>query len=379
MTDLKTFLEKKELFYTKIDFSIIALAWESLQAHINLPYVIHLVGTNGKGSTGRFLAHYLNKSKKSVLHYSSPHILSFNERIWINGSDVSSCVLEKTHKELLEILDEKTLSELTYFEYTTLLALKLSSSFDYLVLEAGLGGEFDATNIVKNDLSIITVIDYDHESFLGNTIKAIALTKMRAADTCMILAKQVHEEVKTYASKLCNEKEISCEFFTKLDSKVKNLDFPLYLKENLSLCLMVLKKLNFDINMDLFNDVKLNARCERIRKNITIDVGHNVLAAKVILEEFLSRKEKIILIYNSFKDKNYEEVLNVLKPIIKKVLIINIEDERVIKKNELIKTCKKLEIKDETFINITNKENYLVFGSFLVVEKFLTYLKNESL
>ncbi len=379
MTDLEIFLEDKELFYEKIDLSIIALAWKSLQKHISLPYVIHLVGTNGKGSTGRFLAHYLYKSNKKTLHYSSPHILSFNERIWINGSDVSSELLDKTHKELLEILPQDISLKLTYFEYTTLLALKLSSSFDYLVLEAGLGGEFDATNIVKNDLSLVTTIHYDHETFLGNTIKDIALTKMRSVDTHMILSHQVKKEVITYAKEFCESKNITYDFFSKIDENVEKLDFPKYLKQNLSVSIMALKKLNFTIDMELFSDVKIKARCERIRKNITIDVGHNVLASKVILEEFLRREEKIVLVYNSLKDKNYEEVLRILKPIIKKILIIKIKDKRVVKSEELINVCKKLDIKQENFIKIEKDENYLVFGSFSVVENFLLYLKRYGL
>ena len=67
--------------------------------------------------------------------------------------------------------------KLTYFEYTTLLAFYLSKDFDYLVLEAGLGGEFDATNVVENNLSLITTIGLDHQSFLGNTVREIAMTQ----------------------------------------------------------------------------------------------------------------------------------------------------------------------------------------------------------
>lgn len=379
MQKLEEFLEKKELFYDKIDFSIISLAWKILKEHIDLPYIIHLVGTNGKGSTGRFLASYLHKSNKSVLHYTSPHIEVFNERIWINSFDVKDSVLDVAHVEILEILDEDIIAKLTYFEYTTLLALKLSSGLDYLVLEAGLGGEFDATNIVKNDLSLITTIDYDHESFLGNSIKEIALTKLKACDKKMILSHQVHKEVKEIALTLAKEKNLKIDFFKEIDENIKDFKLPIYLKRNLSTAIMALRSLNFNINADLFKDVKLKARCERISPNITLDVGHNVLAAKVILEEFSSKNERIVLVYNSFEDKNYEEVLRVLKPIVKKILIINIDDKRVVKKNELIKVCNKLEIKQEKFEKILEDEQYLVFGSFLVVENFLLYLKNESL
>ena len=132
-------------------------SWNILKHHITLPYVIHIVGTNGKGSTGRYLAHILYEKKYKVLHYSSPHILEFNERIRINGKDSTNEQLESAHIKLQKILPINILNKLTYFEYTTLLAFVLSDSLDYLVLEAGLGGEFDATNVVKNNLSLFTI------------------------------------------------------------------------------------------------------------------------------------------------------------------------------------------------------------------------------
>lgn len=122
---LVEFLEYKTLYYDKIDFTIVESSWQILSTKIKLPYIIHIVGTNGKGSTGRFLSHYLNKTNHKVLHYSSPHIVKFNERIWINGSDVSDEVLEDAHRYLQDIYPIELLSKLTYFEYTTLLAIYL--------------------------------------------------------------------------------------------------------------------------------------------------------------------------------------------------------------------------------------------------------------
>ena len=162
-TNLEEFLKYKTLYYDKIDFSFVKSSWDKLSTKIKLPFVIHIVGTNGKGSTGRFLAHYLHKIDFKVLHYSSPHIMKFNERIWINGNDVSDENLELAHKFLQDLFEIELLEKLTYFEYTTLLAFYLSKDFDYLVLEEGLGGEFDATNVVENNLSLITTIGLDCE------------------------------------------------------------------------------------------------------------------------------------------------------------------------------------------------------------------------
>ena len=193
--NLEEFLKYKTLYYDKIDFSFVKSSWDKLSTKIKLPFVIHIVGTNGKGSTGRFLAHYLHKKDFKVLHYSSPHIKKFNERIWLNGFDVDDETLQKAHKFLQNIYDEELLEKLTYFEYTTLLSFFISKDCDYLVIEAGLGGEFDATNVVKNDLSLITTIGLDHISFLGDTIEKIARTKMRSVDKKMIIGYQEFNEV----------------------------------------------------------------------------------------------------------------------------------------------------------------------------------------
>lgn len=368
--NLEAFLEQKSLYYDKIDFNTIKIAWEFLRLYVKLPYVIHIVGTNGKGSTGRFLAHYLVKSGFKTLHYSSPHIQKFNERIWINGADVSNEVLNEAHNQLKDILPADIIEKLTYFEYTTLIALLLSSHLDYLVLEAGLGGEYDATNVVINDLSLITAIDLDHQSFLGDTVTEIAITKLRACDNKMIVNKQTHKEVYEVAS-LYNYTEAK-KFDT---SSLKN--FPTYLYENLNLVLTALEYLNIEIDLKKFEDVQLFGRCQKIAPNITIDVGHNPLAASVIVQEFIHKNEKISLVYNSFEDKDYKKVLEILKPIIEELFILEVDDKRIVKKDILMQTCENLGIKYDDFTIIEESKNYLVFGSFSVVEKFLT-IKEED-
>lgn len=365
---LKEFLDSKTLYYDKIDFNTIKVAWEFLRLYVKLPYVIHIVGTNGKGSTGRFLASYLHELNYKTLHYSSPHIINFNERIWINGNDVEDELLEKAHIKLLAILPSNITKKLSYFEYTTLLALILSSHMHYLVLEAGLGGEFDATNVVINDLSLVTAIDLDHQSFLGNTIKDISTTKMRSCDNIMLVNKQIHKEVYEVANDFNYFK--AKEFDTSLLTQ-----FPSYLHENLNLVLTALEYLKLPINLEHFKKVTLFGRCQKIASNITIDVGHNPLAAKVILEEFKKKSLKVSLVYNSFSDKDYETVLTILKPIINEVLIIEVDDKRIVSKELLFEICSNLKLAVKEFKKIEKAKNYLVFGSFSVVEKFLKETK----
>ena len=375
---LSEFLEHKTLYYDKIDFTIVKSSWNILSKKINLPFVIHIVGTNGKGSTGRFLAHYLHKKKFKVLHYSSPHIMKFNERIWINGNDVSDENLELAHRFLQEIFSLDLLSKLTYFEYTTLLAFYLSKDFDYLVLEAGLGGEFDATNVVVNDMSLITTIGLDHQSFLGNTIKEIATTKMRSVDNKMIVGYQVFDDVIKTAyevkEQILKERKRDIEIIEvkDFDKYEVNDKFASYLKRNLHLVIACLNELKIPIDLKLFDDVPLFGRCQKILPNVTIDVGHNPLAAAVIVKEFEGKK--ITLIYNSYKDKDYEEVLKILKPIIDKIIIIELDDKRIVDKNSLLNIIKQLNIMNLDTIKIEEDQEYLVFGSFLVVEKFLSLI-----
>ncbi len=380
---LEEVLQHKTMYYEKIDFSIVQNSWKILSEHLELPFIIHIVGTNGKGSTGRFLSHYLHKKGFRTLHYSSPHIMKFNERIWINGRDSSDIELQMASSKLQEILPLNLLEKLTYFEYTTLLAFVLSSSFDYLVLEAGLGGEFDATNIAKNDLSLITTIGLDHQSFLGNTIEEIARTKMRSVDTKMLIGYQTSNKVYETALKVKDElkdefgQDIVIQTVKEFDKYSLDEKFASYLKLNLHLVIEVLKELNIDIDLDIFNEVKLSGRCEKIKENITIDVGHNPLAATFLAKEF--NNKKVHLIYNSYADKDYKEVLTILKPIVTKITIIDLDDKRIVDKNNLLEICHNLNIMVTSLENIEPDEEYLVFGSFLVVEKFLENMRlNEE-
>jgi len=382
-TSLEELLNHKTMYYDKIDFSIVKKSWDILSSNIKIPYVIHIVGTNGKGSTGRFLAYYLNEKSFKTLHYSSPHILKFNERIWINGKDSSDDELIFAHKKIQKLLDLELLEKLTYFEYTTLLAIVLSDNLDYLVLEAGLGGEFDATNVVPNDLSLITTIDLDHQSFLGNKIEEIARTKMRSVDNKMLIGYQIHDEV--YRTSKIVKKELKEEFnrdiliqnVKEFDTYKLNKKFASYLKTNLHLVIECLNELNIEVDLKIFDEMVLFGRCQKFAENITIDVGHNPLAARVIAKEF--ENKRIHLIYNSYEDKDYKKVLTILKPIIKQITILDIDDKRIVDKNNLLEICKNLNIMVTKLEKINKNDEYLVFGSFLVVEKFVKDMRvNEK-
>ena len=225
-TSLLLFLDSKPLYYKEIDHERVHVAYALLKPHILRPKTVHIVGTNGKGSTGRIMAHLAFKKgggTYSVGHYSSPHILKFNERIWLDGEDASDDILELAHKKLFFILGSEMSNSLSYFEYTTLLAFVVFEKCDFMVLEAGLGGEFDATNVCNKELSVITPIGIDHQAFLGDSIEEIASTKIRSIQKKALLAPQVYSEVVEVAKKISAQKNAQLILSEELKVNVKEL------------------------------------------------------------------------------------------------------------------------------------------------------------
>lgn len=381
MQTLDAFLSHKPLYYKEIDHERVHIAYAQLKPHIKRPKTVHVVGTNGKGSTGRMVAHLAYQGDNiSVGHYSSPHILKFNERIWIDGQDVSDEVLEEAHHRLFGLLGQEMSEELSYFEYTTLLAFIVFEECDLMVLEAGLGGEFDATNVCDKELSIITPIGLDHQAFLGETIEEIAGTKIRSIQKNVLMAPQPYDEVVDIAKKIASEKQAILTLSesvhaTELKKIAVDNGWGAYLIDNASVALQALDILRINYNVDDLKSLELFGRFYPWRENIRIDVGHNPLAAKAIAKAL---DKKVVLIYNSLNDKDYEEVLRVLKPKIKRVEIIPIESQRATTLEEIEIAIKKVGLPYRYYESkIDTYEDYLVFGSFYVVEAFLKNMENN--
>lgn len=143
----------------------------------HLPPVIHVAGTNGKGSTIAYLRAFLEAAGKRVHVFNSPHLVHFNERIRLAGKLVSTRLLNRTLEEVERVNDGQPI---TFFEITTAAAMKLfaETPADYLLLEVGMGGTYDSTNIVDHPLGVvITPVDIDHQGFLGKTVAEIAVSK----------------------------------------------------------------------------------------------------------------------------------------------------------------------------------------------------------
>ena len=385
------FLEAKPLYYKKIDHLRVHRAYAVLKEQIGRPETIHIIGTNGKGSTGRMIAHLAYKSGLRTGHFSSPHILKFNERIWLNGRDSSDLVLERAHQKLYQILGSEQSEALSYFEYTTLLALVVFENLDLIILEAGLGGEFDATNVCDKVLSVIAPIGIDHQAFLGETIEEIAGTKIRSIQKQALLALQIYPEVLEVARGIAKEKGaelfLSVERFSRstspeverirekqqLEQVAKEKGWPDYLIDNAMVALQALDLLGINYDINDLKSLELFGRFYLLTQNIRIDVGHNPLAAKAIVKAL---DDDVVLIYNSLDDKDYEAVLNILKQKVKRVEIIPIASQRAAVTNAVKEAASSVGLSCRDFDGkLSADEKYLVFGSFYVVEAFIKQLK----
>ncbi len=374
---LKAFLETKPKEYHKFDPSrFIQIYKDFKNAFFEIQAkVIHVVGTNGKGSTGRFLTLLLADQNFKVLHFTSPHVFEFRERFFLNGSVVEESVLENAHQQLQS---HAFSSACSYFEYATLLAVMLAKDCDYLVLEAGLGGEFDSTNALEKTLSVFTPIDYDHKEFLGDSLESIATTKLKAMGPLSIIAPQ-QELVLNIAQKIAKDKHaqlivVQNEISQEVKAYIERYHLAHFLAMNLEVALKAFETLLPCNKQEVLKNLKplnLIGRCELLSPNILIDVGHNPHSAKALKEEIKRVfNAPIVLIYNCYQDKDAFLVLEILKPVVKKVLILELHNERIIQLEKLKGILETLGLEHALFEDVEENENYLVYGSFLVANAF---------
>ncbi|MFP6082829.1 Mur ligase family protein [Helicobacter pylori] len=374
---LSAFLETKPKEYHKFDPSrFIQIYKDFKNAFFEIQAkVIHVVGTNGKGSTGRFLTLLLADQNFKVLHFTSPHVFEFRERFFLNGSVVEESVLENAHQQLQS---HAFSSACSYFEYATLLAVMLAKDCDYLVLEAGLGGEFDSTNALEKTLSVFTPIDYDHKEFLGDSLESIATTKLKAMGPLNIIAPQ-QELVLNVAQKIAKDKHaqlivVQNEISKGVMDYIERYHLAHFLAMNLEVALKAFETLLPCNKQEVLKNLKplnLIGRCELLSPNILIDVGHNPHSAKALKEEIKRVfNAPIVLIYNCYQDKDAFLVLEILKPVVKKVLILELHNERIIQLEKLKGILETLGLEHALFEDLKENENYLVYGSFLVANAF---------
>lgn len=338
----------------------------------NLPKIVQIVGTNGKGTTGRFLAWMLKNEGYKAAHFTSPHIEKLNERFWLDGKNLDDNELENAHLALCALFKDD-LKELSYFEYLSLLCVfAFKDKADFLILEAGVGGEFDSTSAFEKELLLVTKIGLDHIEMLGRTLEDIARTKLRASNCKTIVGFQEYKEVESVAK---NEFDVSFASdliddvgFKNIQNYIANNDFASYLADNLTLAFCAAVYL-LGKKPKLQNIYPIEGRFQRVAKNIIVDVGHNRDAAKAIAKELGDKK--VVLVFNCYEDKDAEGSLSALKSNIKRVEIIDIDSQRAIKKAKLTNILDRIDLPYANFEEIVANEEYLAFGSFSVVSEFL--------
>ncbi|BBG66556.1 dihydrofolate synthase [Hydrogenimonas sp.] len=380
--DLNDFLRSKPLYYDKIDLSRMPGAYALVERYLNPGRVVHIIGTNGKGSTGRILAELLRSRGYRVGHYTSPHISRFNERIWIEGDDISDDDLQTAHEKLAKRLPKSVADSLSYFEYTTLLALTAFENLDYTVLEAGLGGEFDATSVVPKELSVVTPIGLDHQAFLGDTVEEIAATKLRSIGRRAVVSAQPFKESLDIACRIAASKGSELYFAEDmLDSETKDRvadlcrgrGWPPFMAQNAATALAAASLLTGEeCDLSVIGQVRIRGRFERVAENIILDVGHNALGARAVADALDSLKP--VLVYNALADKDVDEILGILAPHISRLELIEIEGARAMEPGKIVEAAEKLDIEVDEFRGVDEKSLYLVFGSFYVAEAFLKRL-----
>lgn len=389
---------------------------------------IHIAGTNGKGSTAKTLSEILISSGYRTALYTSPHLVKINERIQINSLPISDRQLKSLDTKYGNISKKYNL---TYFEYITALAFIyfVKNKVDIVVLETGLGGRFDATNIVTPLVSIITSIDYDHTEILGKTLKKIAFEKAgiikkivpiicgNIKDIALKEIKKVAninksniycfgkdfvaEHIKynwkkfTQQIKYCGlQKNINIDFSLLGNSQVYNLAMVLcaceiltkhLTKLNLNNIKNVLKHIIWQARFDIRKLLINNKKCSFI-----IDGAHNIQAIDNFITLYKKSpfyKDKTKLLFAIMQEKNYKKVIQKVAKEFSNISLLKIDNSRAVDINVLKKEFSKFIDKrniytydNETqfFNDIKNNDIYVCLGSFYLAGTILNFIEGEN-
>ena len=307
---------------------------EILDAHYGHPHknfkTIHIAGTNGKGSVSHSLASILQEAGYKVGLYTSPHLIDFRERIRVNGIPVSEEYVIRFVEDF-KLLNSKRIHPLSpsFFELTTALAFKYfaEEKIDIAVIEVGLGGRLDCTNIITPILSVITNISFDHTQFLGNTLAQIASEKAGIIKHQVpVVIGETTKETRPVFENKAKEMDAPIFFAEEIDqSECDQYDFELkgsYQKKNLRTILCATKRLPFihpeHIQKGLTNVCKntgLMGRWQTLSTNplIICDTGHNVGGWKYLAPQISSVPcDRLHIVFGMVDDKDIRNVLSML-------------------------------------------------------------------
>jgi dihydrofolate synthase / folylpolyglutamate synthase len=324
--------------------------------------VIHIAGTNGKGSTAAMLFSILKSAGYKVGLYTSPHLVHFQERMRINEKLISQhdvcSLLERIKPAIKRVADTEGYQHPTFFEVITAMAFIYFSEnkVDFSIMEAGLGGRLDATNICQSIISVISHIDFDHMDKLGNTITEIASEKAEIIKekTHVVNADQYQEAQEVIAS-IAEERNSSLysvgkeiqPFMTFSDLEGNNFDYsgiftqykdlhiPLpgkYQVENASMAIAVaelLNNMNYIIDdkaiIEGLSSSKWPGRFEIVHRDpiVILDGAHNpngVARFGESLKIYIPNK-RLIVILGIFSDKDYHNIIKNIVPLADRVIL----------------------------------------------------------
>ena len=280
---------------------------------------IHIAGTNGKGSTAHMLASVLQTAGYTVGLYTSPHVKDFRERIKINGQPIDKDIVVDFVNENLDTLEAGNYS---FFEATVGMAFSsfVKTQVDVAIIEVGLGGRLDATNIITPILSIITHISKDHQQFLGNTIEAIAAEKAGIIKKNVpVVLGQNKESVQNVI--LDKAKSVSSPVFFANQTETFATDLlGDYQKENLATAYMALQALTeFDVNENhireglqaVAKNTGLQGRWQIIADSPTViaDVAHNEAGIAAVMNQLKSMTyDQLHIVFGMVEDKEFDQI-----------------------------------------------------------------------
>ncbi len=342
-------------------------AWELVDA-FGLPELpmIHVAGTNGKGSVTTKIGKAYELQGFRVGVYTSPHLFTFRERIVINGEMISE---EDVREGLREIFSSGI--EATYFEILTFLAFNYFSRqrVDIAVIETGLGGRLDATNVITPILSVITSISEDHMPLLGTTLDEVAAEKagiIKPGIPVVIGPRAQYKAIMEKADELYIAKEVEGDFddqnseIARLALEVNGIDCPEALK------------------------ARLRCRFEQVG-NVIYDVAHNVDGFKALFKamELHFPGESITAIVGMSKDKNVEKCFRVLVEHCKHIHLVEADSPRAATKEELAAILDQMNYKAYTTgtieEGINTADRIVVCGTFFIMKDAWDYPAKDTL
>lgn len=338
--------------------------------------IIHVAGTNGKGSVCTIIAAILVKSGMKTGLYTSPHIYEYTERIKINGYDIKKDDFTRYIFKICKIADENNI-HLTEFEILTAVMFKYfaDNNVDIAVVETGLGGRFDATNVIKKNLcSIITHIDLDHTERLGSTKSKIAFEKAGIIKpNCPVFTCEGYEEIKDKADE-CNSLFVLVTPF----EDTTNLSLKgTCQQENLSLALAAVRylfpQIDEDTIQEALKEVKNPCRFQFCRDDLIVDASHNpngVMALKESLDWYFPDKKRCF-VFGCLKNKDYKKMMDILFDKGDEIYFYHFNNKNSCTVEELQNVCEYPSKIFESFDKLPKDSLKIVCGSFYMLNEII--------